>query len=226
MKTHKPTNPVKLRRTKNGISFSITGDISIPTRDSDLKDYLPPFEITIEGSLPALRELEAMCLGDPAGVGKGIYLNLVRPILESLEAKRDEGTGPRFEKNLFMREARQFAAAVFVVASYFAKRPTYEWSKDFTEFITALDTNDIYHKRTGLLCEGKVAFVAWSQEFNDKMDSYPLNPKWSFREFEDTYLYDKNCYVEEAEKLFEKFMKEDDVPPAIGDLYNALKGQP
>ena len=108
----------------------------------DPESHQDTIKLTMVASPADWDNLYILGVTDPERLGRAIFLNFAEPV-KDIPRK----SGAREPVSAFMREARQYVAAVYVVASHYAKAPYEVWPEDFKRFVESLNLDSIKYMR-------------------------------------------------------------------------------
>ncbi len=190
------------------------------TVNGKILDYNGLDEEEIEFKVSATRDnwekLYGLGISDPEKLGRGIFLNFAEPLIENLNRDKD-----RDLRSAFMRNSRQYTAAVYVPALYWLKLPSDKWPIFFKDLLKQFDDSKIINPKKGLPVASRIAHQCWKKQFEEQRKKLGFDDKQTREDFQETYL-DKNRYIEPAKNYFEK----NDYKPTIENLFDFLKGIP
>ena len=173
-------------------------------------------KLEIKASPDDWEELYILGSSDPRRLGQAIFLNFAEPLREY--SNRDKVSDL---KSAFMRDSRQYVAAVYVPALYYSRVPSDEWPDFFRDIVDKFDDSKIANPKTGLPVASRIAHQCWKRQFEKRRRKLGLDDKETREDFKETYL-DKNPYIGPAKDYFQK----NDHTPTIKTILGFLKGLP
>jgi len=192
--------------------------IKIKGKIPDINGLLDKDEIELEikASPDDWEKLYILGISDPQKLGQTIFLNFAEPVWEYIN--RDKA---RAMESAFMRDSRQYVAAVYVVALHWRNHPPEKWPNFFRETLCKFDKSEITNPKTGQLTASKIAHQCWEELFEERREKLKLDAKEDRLDFKETYL-DKNSYINPARDYFQKYNH----TPTIETILNFLKQLP
>ena len=108
----------------------------------DPESHQDTIKLTMVASPADWDNLYLLGLADPERLGRAIFLNFAEPVKDV-----PKKSGAREPVSAFMREARQYVAAVYVVVSHYMRTPYEVWPRDLKRFVESLNLDSIKYIR-------------------------------------------------------------------------------
>jgi hypothetical protein len=175
-------------------------------------------ELTIRTSERGWEKLAELALCDPETLGRHVYLQFAKPVQEFIYGEKQSD-----RRSAFMRESRQYVAAIYVVARHYAQIPRSEWPDSFRHMVEQLEAEkaSIINPKKGTPVASRIAYLCWKKKFEELEGALNLREKKTNADFKRVYL-DVNPYLAPAQKYF----KDNNHIPTPSDILTFLKGLP